>query len=262
MNRARILLSALMLSSLVGLAQADEGELGVTLDTTYVSKYIWHGFNFYGHNNAAVQPSVDLDLWGTGLGMKVWGSWATQSGNRNLEEFDYILYYGNRVFEDAPYTTDFTVSWLYFDFFDTPSRGSDLQELNAQFSWPDLLPAGITPNYMVGKLWPARSGVPARKHIGGWFHVLGLGYDLTLPGIFPDTPEQVVSLMTDLTFNDGYGATTADHDWSHATVGASTSFSIAANLDFTPGVYYQISMDDSVNPDDEVWTSLSLTYGF
>ena len=262
MSRTRILMAVVIWAGLVAWVPAEEGELGVTLDTTYASKYMWHGFNFYGHNNAAIQPSVDLDLWGTGFGMTVWGSWATRAGLRNLEEFNYILYYGDRLFEDARHATDVTVSWLYYDYYDSASRTSDLQEMMAQLSWPELCPAGFVPSYTVGNLWPSRSGAPALKNVGGWVHVLGVGRDLTLPGLFPDTPEQVVSLMADLTYNDGYGAATADHDWSHATVGASTSFNIMENLDFTPGVYYQISMDDSVNPDDEVWTTLSLTLGF
>jgi len=262
MKRASILLSLVMLLSLVGWVQADERALGVTLDTTFVSKYMWHGFNFYGHDNAAVQPSVNLDLWGTGFGAMVWGSWATKSGSRDLEEFNYVLNYGNSIFADTPYATNYTVNWLYFDYYDAPTRDSDLQELNAQLSWPDLLPAGIVPNYTVGKLWQARSGSAALTDVSGWVHVLGLGYDLSLPDLFPDMPEQVISLMTDLTYNGGYGAAAADHDWSHATLGASTSFSIAENLAFTPSIYYQISMDDSVNDEDEVWTTLSLAYAF
>ena len=262
MSTMRVLLTAVTLLSLAGLAQAEEKELGITFDTTYVSKYIWHGFNFYGHDNSAVQPSLDVDLWGTGFGMVLWNSLATRSGSRDLEEFDYILYYGNSTFEDTAYTMDYTVSWLYYDFFDAPTRDSDLQELAAQFSWPNLLPAGIVPSYYVGKLWPARSGSVALKDIGGWVHVLGLGHDCTVPGILPGGDEQTVSLMADLTYNDGYGAASADHDWSHATFGASTGFQIAENLDFTPGLYYQVSMDDSVNDDDEVWTTLGLTYKF
>jgi hypothetical protein len=251
-----------MLSNLADLAQAEEKELGVTLDTTYVSEYIWHGFNFYGHDNAAIQPSIDVDLWGTGFGLVLWYSRATRSGFRDLEEFDYILYYGNSAFEDTTYTTDYTVSWLYYDFADAPTRDSDLQELMAQFSWPNMLPVDIVPSYTVGKLWPAKSASGVLKNIGGWVHVLGLGHDCTIPGVLPGSDEQVVSLMADLTYNDGYGSVAADHDWSHATLGASTSFQIADNLDFTPAVYYQISMDDSVNDEDEVWTSLSLTCGF
>lgn len=38
-------------------------------------------------------------------------------------------------------------------------------------------------------------------------------------------------------------------------------FDLGNNLTFTPGVYYQLSMDDSVN-DDETWCSLSMTYKF
>ncbi|MHC4496312.1 MAG: hypothetical protein ACYSYM_10875, partial [Planctomycetota bacterium] len=158
MNTMRVLLTAVTLLSLAGLAQAEEKELGITFDTIYVSKYIWHGFNFYGHDNSAIQPSLDVDLWDTGFGMILWHSLATRSGLRDFEEFDYILYYGNGTFEDTAYATDYTVSWLYYDFFDAPTKDSDLQELMVQFSWPDMLPAGIVPSYTVGKLWPAKSG--------------------------------------------------------------------------------------------------------
>jgi hypothetical protein len=33
-------------------------------------------------------------------------------------------------------------------------------------------------------------------------------------------------------------------------------------MSLTPGIYQQISMDDSVNPDDETWVNLSLKYKF
>lgn len=262
MKRVRILLTAVTLLSLAGLAQAEETELGVTIDATYVSKYIWHGFNFYGHDNAAFQPSIDVDLWGTGFGVTLWHSRAFRSGFSDLEEFDYIVYYGNSAFEDTPYAMDYTVSWLYYDFINASSKDSDLQELMTQLSWPNLLPCDIVPSYTIGKLWAAQSGSAILKGIGGWVHVLGLGYDWTMPGILPDSSEQVVNLMADLTYNDGYGAAGVDHDWSHATVGASTSFEVADNLNFTPTVYYQLSMDDSVNDEDEIWTSLSLAYKF
>ncbi len=262
MNKLRIVLSVVILLSVVGLAQAEQKELGITFDTTYVSKYIWHGINFYGHDNSATQPSIDVDLWGTGFGMTLWHSRANRGGFRDLEEFDYILYYSNSVFEDTPCATDYAVSWLYYDFTDATTRDSDLQELIMQFSLPNILPGDIVPTYFVGKLWPARSGSTVLKDIGGWVHVLGLGYDWTIPGFLPDSSEQVVSLIADITYNDGYGGVGVDHDWSHATLGASTSFQIADNLTFTPALYYQISMDDSVNDEDELWTALSLTYKF
>ena len=64
-------------------------------------------------------------------------------------------------------------------------------------------------------------------------------------------------------YNNGVDATgMVDHDWSHAVFGLSTEFALNKNLIFTPGIYYQISMDDSANPEDEYWFSLSMSYTF
>lgn len=261
-NKVSILLGIMLL---VGPALAAEGGSGlptVTFDTTWVSKYMWHGFNLYGHDNSAIQPSIDINFPETGFGATVWHSQANRAGFRNVEEFDYILYYANSAFADSTWAMDYSVSWLYYDYYDNKSRDTDLQELILSFSWPNLLPGGIVPSYSTGKLWPARSGVPGMRNVGGWVHVFGLGYDLTTPGILSASKEQVFSFMADLTYNDGYNGAAVDHDWSHVTLGAATGFDIARNLTFTPGLYYQISMDDSVNRKDEIWTSLSLTYQF
>ena len=77
----------------------------------------------------------------------------------------------------------------------------------------------------------------------------------------PDTPEQVISLTADVTYNDGYGHTTGDSDWSHATWGISTAVPVG-EMTFTPAIYYQTSMDDAINTEDELWVGLSLTYSF
>lgn len=262
MSKVGILLSVMVILVFVGLVRAGENELGITLDTTYVSKYMWHGFNYYGHDNSAIQPSIDLNLWETGFGLTVWHSRANRGRFRDLEEFDYILYYGNSVLEDTCCSTDYTISWLYYDYSDAPTKDSDLQEFVVQFSWPNMLPEGIVPSYYIGRLWPAKAGSPALKDVGGWIHVIGLGYGWKIQDILPNSSRQVINLIADLTYNDGYGGAAVDHDWSHATLGASTSFEIAENLTFTPALYYQMSMDDSVNNEDEVWTGLSLTYKF
>jgi hypothetical protein len=239
-----------------------EGEMpGVTLDTTYVSKYIWHGFDLYG-DHGAIQPSVDIDLWGSGFGVMVFHSRANRSGFRNMEEFNYIPYYSNSAFADSAWATDYSVSWLYYDYYDNKSSDADLQEVVLSFSWPNLPLGGIVPSYTTGKLWPTSSNAPGMRNIGGWVHVFGLGYDLKTSPIVPGTDEQVFSLIADLTYNDGYNGADVDHDWSHVTLGVSTSFDLGNNLTFAPAVYYQISMDDSVNDEDEVWTGLSLSYSF
>ena len=90
-----------------------------------------------------------------------------------------------------------------------------------------------------------------------------------MPSLLENRLEQIVHLSADIVYNDGTGAncnaqanTGADHDWSHAVFGIATDFEISENLTFTPGIYYQISMDDSVNTSDEYWISSGLVYKF
>jgi hypothetical protein len=131
----------------------------------------------------------------------------------------------------------------------------------AAFSWPEILPAGLVPNYTAICRWPSESNSSVRKS-SGWVHIFGLGYDLLVPALVPGDEEQTLHLSADAWYNDGLGGANVDHDWSHATFGVSTGFGITKNLTFTPGIYYQSSMDDSVNTSDETWVRLSMTYKF
>jgi len=65
---------------LAGPALAQQGDLGVTVDATWVSKYIWRGFDVLD-DKAAFQPSIDFDLWDTGFHFTIWTSWAGASKN-------------------------------------------------------------------------------------------------------------------------------------------------------------------------------------
>jgi hypothetical protein len=60
-------------------------------------------------------------------------------------------------------------------------------------------------------------------------------------------------------YNDGILG--ADHDWSHATLGLSTSFELEP-VTLTPFLNYQISMDESVNDEDEIYGGISITLDF
>ncbi|MCH7557953.1 MAG: hypothetical protein IIB56_10910, partial [Planctomycetes bacterium] len=68
MNKVKILLSVVML--LVGVSicvaqEAVDAKLGVDVDVTWVSKYLWRGYDLLD-DKAAFQPSVNVDLYGTG----------------------------------------------------------------------------------------------------------------------------------------------------------------------------------------------------
>jgi long-subunit fatty acid transport protein len=54
-----------------------------------------------------------------------------------------------------------------------------------------------------------------------------------------------------------------DHDWTNAVFGVSTDFKLDDSTTLTPGVYHQVTMDKTINPDgDETWFTLGLNYSF
>lgn len=261
MKKKVILLIAVISLSTAGLVQAQERNLSGTFDVTYLSRYIWRGFDMYEDDHSAIQPSIDLDLYGTGLGIKILWSRANTSGFEDNEWFNYTLYYNNSFFQAQNYATDYTVGWGYYNYIDSPAKASDLQELFASFSWPEICPAGFVPSYTIVLVWPSKSNSTFASDYGGWLHVLGLDYDITIANIVPEEiPVRTLHLSTDLVYNDGVLG--ADAEWSHMVFGLSTDLEISSNLTFTPAFYFQSSWEDSVNNDDEIWVGLSMKYKF
>jgi len=261
MTKKAVFLLTAITSTMVGIAQAEDSKLGVTVDVTYVSRYIWRGFDTYPNNHSAIQPSIDIDFYGSGFCMNVWWSRANGSGFESSEEIDYTLYYCNSLFKDESYATEYTIGWIYYSYPHQPPRAANMQEVYTTFSWPNICPAGLVPSYTIVSTWPAESESDISDY-AGWLHIFGLCYDLNVPGFLSEAKERILHLSAQTIYNDSAYGSAIDHDWSHAVFGISTSFNLRDNLTLTPGFYYQSSWDDSVNDSDEYWTSLSLTYTF
>ena len=271
----KILASAVFLLAVVGIAQSQNSELHGSVDLTYQTKYIWRGFDVY-NDKSAVQPSLDLDLFGTGLGVNVMGHRANSSGYEAAERWDYTLYYQNMVLPDEAYALMYRLGWVYYNFPQGNSSDADLQEIHTVLSLPKAIPGGIVPSYVLVKLWPNSSGAwvssnydlttgaESKGSASGFAHIFMLDYPLTIGSILPDTPEQVLNLHAELVYNDGAGpgGQDVDHDWSNAVLGVSTGFNLSEDMALTPGVFYQISMEETVNDQNELWANLSLTYNF
>ncbi len=257
-----IVLTAVILLSATTFVQAQDGELSGTIDVTWASQYMWRGFEWFGEHSA-IQPSIDLDLYGTGLGLNVLWSRANSSGYELEERLDFTLYYGNTLYEYETYATDYQVGWMYYNFPDGPPSGTsvstDWQEFFATLSWPEICPEGVVPSYTIIKMWASEGNSPDAE-ISGWFHILGLGYDLPVEGLLPDVPEQILHLSAAMVYNDDAGI--AESDWSHAVFGVSTGFDLGNDCTLTPGVYYQSSWEDTVNPSDELWATVGVSYAF
>ena len=178
----------------------------------------------YANNHSAFQPSIDLDLFGTGFGLNVWMSRANGSGFEDSEWLAYTAYYKGAFFVDEAYATHYKIGYTYFSYPDTPRAGNpllpgtgDAQEIFGEFYWPNLLPGGIVPSYATFAYWPSESKSTVRNN-GGWAHIFGLTKDISFEAIFGNQPEQVVHLGAHVVYNDAFGMAgkAADHDWSHA----------------------------------------------
>jgi len=265
--KKRILGIAVVLLATGGLAQAQDTDLHGYADVTWSGKYVWRGFDIY-NDKSAIHPSVDLNLFGTGLGVNVTGHRANSSEFEQLgERWDYNLYYMNNLLDG---NVQYRLGYVYYNYPDMRASDADLQEIHAILSLPKLCPAGVVPSYVLVKLWPARSEsmVGARARPGtasGFAHIFMLDYAWTVGGILPNTPEQVLNLHAEAVYNDGVGpgGQNVDQDWTNAVFGLSTNIDLAQNVILTPGIYHQITMDTSVNDDkDETWVSMGLKYQF
>jgi hypothetical protein len=264
MTKKGILLSAVLLLAITVSSPADEKKVDVEVDLTYVSNYLWNGFPIFG-GQPAFQPSFNFDLFDSGFSINLFGAFGDAAKTTIYEELNYTLAYENSIFSDAKYKTDYK---LHFTFYDFKMWHIDKHEIGLQLTWPDVCSRGFVPGYYVACMWPRDhyEGVnDLQGDASGFFHVFSLAYNLSAPGIMPDRPEQIVTLTADVTYNDGAGARylgpTADHDWSHATFGASTDINIGEFI-LRPAISCQLSMDDSVNPNDVVVGSLSLICRF
>ena len=227
--------------------------LAVDLDFTFVSKYIWRGYNVFG-SKGAFQPSVNLDL-GTGWSVNVWGSipMGTATGINQWQEYDYTVAYGWSWFEDSPLAMDFGVNYIYYDF-PKLNRFADTQEVGMSVALPNLInisDIAVVPSYYVGKLFPTKSGVGG----AGGFHTFALSCDLPIP-----STEQTLSFYGDLNYTDGMLG--VGHDLTHGTIGVSTSFDVKG-ITITPSLNYQGVMNDMDDAlENALWGGLSLAYSF
>jgi hypothetical protein len=274
--KKRILGIAVVLLAVGGLAQAQDTALHGYADVTWSGKYVWRGFDIF-NDKSAIHPSVDLSLFGTGLGINVTGHRANSSEFELGERWDYNLYYLNNLLDG---NIQYRLGWVYYNFPDLSSGNADLQETHAILSLPKICPFGTVPSYVLVKLWPSESGswvaskfdlstgsppLSSSGTASGFAHIFMLDYAWTVGGILPNTPEQVLNLHAEAIYNDGVGPAgqNVDHDWTNAVFGMSTNIDLAQNVILTPGIYHQITMDTSVNDDkDETLASVGLKYQF
>jgi len=276
-----VFLTAILLSATSALGQDWEGDLlGLhgklhgSVGVAWDSQYIWRGFDVY-HSDSAVDVLADMALWGTGFGVSAVGHQSLSESFGDLQRWDGTFYYQNSLYPGAPLATNVRLGYVYYYYPKmNEGRTEDLMEVHAILSWPNLLPlAGLQPSYAAAYMWPGARNPWAEDrnphfadNATGLFHIAMLDYAFTVPALLSDADSQVVKLHSELVYNDGVSpfGTRVKAGFSNVVLGASTDFVFGANRNIilTPALYYQFSLEDTVNPDDEFWVSVSLKYPF
>lgn len=271
------LLRIVVLLAVVGVSWAQDAaespQLHGAVGVTYDSKYLWRGFDVFD-DHSALHPSVDLDLWGTGFGLHAVGHYPTTSRFEKIQRWDYTLSYKNIAFEGERYMTSYLLGYTYFNYPKFPAgtdKSPDLHEFHGVFAFPALTGVeNLVPAYVLVKLMPFNSNSPVGANspsggtASGWAHIFMLDYAVPYEDPISGR-EQNLKFHSEFVYNDGVspnGMTDVDPGWSNAVFGVSTTYDLGSNLSLTPGFYYQSSWEETVNDEDEYWTSINLTYKF
>jgi hypothetical protein len=254
-----------------------KGDLHGSIGMSFDSQYMWRGFDFYD-DRAATHFLTDISLFDTGFGISVAGHRANSSGFEDRERWDFTTYYQNSLLKDQACMTQFRLGWAFYGYPElNDGQSLDLQEAHLILSWPNLLPVkGLCPSYGLFAMWQSDSN--SRLADGnGTLHVLMLDYGFTIPSLIPGSSgDQMVKLHAEVVNNQGFSPSpprpmfdwkvvyrNPDYDWSNAVFGASTDFNCGYGITLTPAVYYQSTLNNSINEDDsELWASLGLKWTF
>lgn len=267
MLRKRILLTTALLLALAATAySADkddkvenfaniDSKLKVGLDLSYWSKWLTKGSEGYGQQGAFFK-TLDVDLYGSGFGIRVTHRNAIGSGYVSKQRFDYRPYYKGTAFDGERYLTKYDLS-VGYEHYNKVSRfnANTTWEWVLSLAWPKLLGNGLTPCYIAHYEYPAENNTTAGS-ITGWVHRFNLSYAMDVEQL-----AKPLNLSAEVAYNDGLGG--KGHDWSYFTVGASTSFDIGDGLTLVPGVYHQTTLDKRIaSRDDITYAKVSLKYKF
>lgn len=115
MKKGLLLITALMVVSSIGVAQAADDSFGVDVTADFYSKYVWRGM--LQNDDYAFQPGVSATV-GSDYGdftAGIWGSmdmtdYANQQGQ--FTEVDYYFDYTFSVNDSV----DASIGWIYYDF--------------------------------------------------------------------------------------------------------------------------------------------------
>jgi len=234
----------------------DEKKLGVSFDLTYTTKWLSKGIEAYG-SKGGLFKTVDVDFWQSGWGIRVTHRNAIPEGGYvDAERFDFRPYFRGSIFDDTSLFTvfDLSVEYEYYPGLSRYKANTTYEWINS-FTWPNLLPWGFVPTYILHYEYPAFSNKANRKNDGGVNRFI-LGHDINVPDL-----QNPLKATWEIAHYDGLA--NRGSEWAYYTFGLAGRVDVNKNLAFVPGIYHQTTMDKSISKHKDItYAMFSMKYKF
>ena len=240
--------------------QGEESNISLVLNTEFVTRYLWRGFDLFPNNGPGVSEEFYFE-WDTGLYLGVWAIQALESENFDSDEVDYYIGYTASYFEEQPYELEMDLSYLYYDF-PRVGREADSHEVGVTAKFPRLIPVGeelVAPLVGFANNW----AVEDKNSRITWLR-FGLALTPKVPvwSVEEGQSEDALELTAETYYVMEGDYYEAKDGFSHLVFGASVPILSWKGVSFTPSAFYQRSFESTVNPDDEFWVGAKLSFTY
>jgi hypothetical protein len=240
---------------------ATDGPVNGTVSVGVVSSYMWNGFNrvktFGLDDGPSVQPGVSLGVRNSGLSVDLGGSFVVND-NSELQEATYGVKYVRPV---SPVVT-VGAGYTYYDGHVSDVGGVAVPDVNSHEAWGKVevqSNVGVTPGVAVKYEKSTQDGVDAFAVVVG-----SVKYAMPLSGVSLGTAGVSLNWNADVVYNSGFkvgGVDAVKSGVSAVAFGVNAPVQ-AGGFVVTPSVNYQVSVEETVNPDNQFWATLGVAYGF
>lgn len=257
LNWVGVWVGVLLPCSGLALSLDDFEKLSVDAEVSYVSRYMFRGFDTLD-DEGAIQPSLTVNVGESGLWVNFWGSFGLDGGlafdetkREDLDELDWSVGYDFDIVENLSASAGYTL----FQFPNVGSREANINEFFLGFAYSGL-PVELGMNFYYD--FPVETEGPGR----GFLYELTASHTVEVPCLVDSSKKQPFDLEVLVGANDGvYDVDTGGFALTHVQFGVATSID-CKYFEVVPAFYYQISTNKAVNDEDEAWVSVGLSKSF
>lgn len=242
-------------------AFAEGSPVVTTVSTTVASMYEWNGFNrvkaYNLEDGPVVQPQVSVGVPNTGFNVVVGGSYVVNEAS----ELHEVTYGANFVKSVSPLVTA-GVGYTFYDNRVDQIGGNPVSDVNNHEVWGTVelnSAVGVRPGVTVKYEKPSVDVADAYVVAVG-----GLKYAMPLSGVSVGGAGVDLNWSSDVVYNSGItvgGVEQVPSGVSAVQFGVSSAVH-AGNVVVTPAVKYQVTVQDAVSTENEVWASVGVAWGF